>query len=85
MTVSGNVLSTPNFLVYEEKAPYVKHDQLFKELLHHFFSEFLEIFFPEVHADIDFSTIKPLSEELFTNLLDGENRHIDIAMEVKLK
>jgi len=63
----------------------VKHDQIFKELINNFFAEFLEVFFPEVHADIDFESIKPLSEELFTDLLKGENRRVDIVIEAKLK
>lgn len=72
-------------LIQEGKEEYIKHDQLFKELINHFFSEFLEVFFPEVHANIDFTSMKPLSEELYTNILRGENRRLDIAIEVKLK
>lgn len=85
MTLFVDKTLISNFLIYEQKSNYVKHDQLFKELIHNFFNEFLEVFFPEVHKNIDFSSIKPLSEELYTNLLDGENRRIDIAVEVKLK
>src|SRR5690625_1751495 len=75
----------PTQLVYEEKKKYMKHDQLFKELIHHFFEEFLEAFFPEVHEHIDFQSIKPMSEEMFTNLLDGESRRADIIIEARLK
>lgn len=37
--------------VYEDAGTsrYTDHDQLFKELIHTFFAEFLELFFPEVH------------------------------------
>ena len=62
-----------------------KHDQIFKELINNFFVEFLEVFFPEVHAGIDFESIKPMSEELYTDLIDGENRRVDIVIEAKLK
>lgn len=64
---------------------YTDHDQLFKELIHTFFAEFLELFFPEVHKYIDFSAIRPLSEEVFTDLLGGESRRADIVIEATLK
>lgn len=75
------------FYVYEDAGTsrYTDHDQLFKELLHTFFAEFLELFFPEVHKYIDFSAIRPLSEEVFTDLLGGESRRADIVIEAKLK
>lgn len=72
-------------VIQEEKKKYMNHDQLFKILINNFFVEFLEVFFPEVHADIDFESIKPLSEELFTDLIEGENRRVDIVIEAKLK
>jgi len=73
--------------VYEDAGTsrYTDHDQLFKELIHTFFAEFLELFFPEVHKYIDFSAIRPLSEEVFTDLLGGESRRADIVIEAKLK
>ncbi|WP_342514794.1 hypothetical protein MKY34_08730 [Sporosarcina sp. FSL K6-1522] len=72
-------------MVRKKKKPYVKHDQIFKELIYNFFIEFLDVFFPEVHAGIDFKSIKPLSEELYTDLIKGENRRVDIIIEAKLK
>ncbi|WP_346729051.1 Rpn family recombination-promoting nuclease/putative transposase [Lederbergia citrea] len=71
--------------VREDSTQYIHHDQLFKQLIHTFFTEFLEVFFPDVHEHIDFSTIKPLSEEMFTDLLEGESRRADIIIETKLK
>lgn len=64
---------------------YTKHDQLHKELISTFFQEFLDAFFPEVHDSIDFHTIKPLSEEVYTNMLQGNTRRMDIVIETKLK
>ena len=64
---------------------YTKHDQLHKELIGTFFQEFLDAFFPEVHDSIDFHTIKPLSEEVYTNMLQGNTRRMDIVIETKLK
>ncbi|MFB3164567.1 DUF4351 domain-containing protein [Neobacillus sp. 179-J 1A1 HS] len=72
-------------LVREDSNQYIHHDQLFKQLLHTFFSEFLEAFFPEVHRNIDFSSLKPLSEEMFIDLIEGESRRADIILETKLK
>ena len=64
---------------------YTRHDQLFKELIHTFFQEFLEVFFPEVHEIIDFKTIIPLSEEVFTDLIEGDTRRLDIVVQTKWK
>ncbi|MBM7600960.1 hypothetical protein JOC34_003381 [Virgibacillus halotolerans] len=64
---------------------YIRHDQLFKELIQTFFGEFLEVFFPEVYQIVDFQAIKPLSEEVFTDLIEGETRLLDIVTETKLK
>jgi len=63
----------------------IDHDQLFKQLINHFFKDFLKAFFPQVHDHIDFSAIKPLSEEVYTDLLEGKNRKLDIVTETKLK
>ena len=72
-------------LVQESPSQYIRHDQLFKQLIHTFFSEFLEVFFPEVHHYVDFSAMKPLSEEMFTDLSEGDSRRADIVIEINLK
>jgi hypothetical protein len=72
-------------LVRENSSQYIHHDQLFKQLIHTFFSEFLEVFFPEVYHHVDFSAMKPLSEEMFTDLIEGESRRADIVIETNLK
>ncbi len=79
------VAECPKPVIRKKKKKYMKHDQLFKELIHHFFEGFLETFFPEVHEHIDFQSIKPMSEEIFTDLLDGESRRADIIIEARLK
>ncbi|GAA0436616.1 hypothetical protein GCM10008983_11670 [Lentibacillus halophilus] len=61
---------------------YIHHDHLFKELIHTFFEEFLQAFFPKVHEYIDFHTIKPLSEEVFSDMHEAEAKRLDIVMEV---
>ena len=75
-----------NQLLAREKPPnYTKHDLLFKQLIHTFFKELLEAFFPEIHDQIDFQSTVQLSEELFTDLVDGETRRIDILIQAKVK
>jgi predicted transposase YdaD len=61
------------------------HDQLFKKLLQTFFSEFIQLFFPEAHRSIDFKNLKFLSQDLFTDLTAGQRRSIDILAETRLK
>lgn len=80
-----NVTDDPIIMIQEKERVYVKHDQLFKELIGNFFAEFIEVFFPEFYKLIDFESIKPLSEELFTDLIDGENRRVDLVIEARLK
>jgi predicted transposase YdaD len=72
-------------LVREDPSHFTHHDQLFKQLIHNFFSEFLDLFFPTVYQHIDFSSLKPMSEEMFTDLFSGECRRADIVIEAKLK
>lgn len=72
-------------LVREEDPPYTSHDQLFKQLIGAFFEEFIEAFFPKLYKQIDFKSMKPLSEEVFTGVLDGNKRVLDMVIEVKWK
>ncbi|GAA4068504.1 hypothetical protein [Amphibacillus indicireducens] len=67
------------------ESSYTKHDQLYKELIDTFFEEFLEVFFPDIHNNLNFQQIRPLSEEVFTSMTDGEARRLDIVIEAKLK
>ncbi|GGB38793.1 transposase [Lentibacillus populi] len=67
-------------LVMEKSPLYTRHDHLFKELIQTFFEEFLESFFPKIHPLINFQEISFLSEEVFTDLLEG-----DVVVETKLK
>lgn len=62
-----------------------KHDQLFKNLIKTFFEEFLEAFFPDVHDYIDFHSVKPIPEEVHTDVLKGKARRLDIVVEAKVK
>lgn len=60
----------------------MSHDQLFKDLLHAFFREFLELFFPQVASRLDFSRVTFLDTEQFTDIPEGELRRADVAAQV---
>ncbi len=57
-------------------------DQLFKELPHSFFREFLELFFPELAARLEFSRVQFLDKELFTDFPEGSRREPDLVAQV---
>lgn len=63
----------------------IDHDRLFKELISTFFGEFMLLFFPDAYEVIDFGRISFLSEEVFTDILKGEKRRVDILVETRLK
>ena len=57
-------------------------DQLFKELLRAFFREFLELFYPDVAARLDFGRVTFLDKETFTDLPEGSRREADLVAQV---
>ena len=63
----------------------IDHDRLFKELLEVFFTEFMELFFPEAYAAIDPGHIKFLQQEIFTDVTRGDKHRVDILVETRLK
>lgn len=54
------------------------YDALFKELLRTFFREFMERFFPEEAARLDFSQITFLEQEIATDVGSGRQRTLDL-------
>jgi hypothetical protein len=52
----------------------IDRDRLFKELLSTFFSEFIELFLPDVAEYIERDSISFLNQEIFTNITSGERR-----------
>lgn len=72
-------------IILERKASYIDHDRLYKEVIQAFFKEFMKAFFPKEYKHINFSTVTFLDQEVFTDILKGEKRRIDILAEVKLK
>jgi Putative transposase, YhgA-like len=62
----------------------ISHDQNFKELISTFFMEFLELFVPEFAETIDPTSITFLQQEYFIDLVEGEEKIVDLLAEVKL-
>ncbi|MGB9783100.1 MAG: Rpn family recombination-promoting nuclease/putative transposase [Moorellaceae bacterium] len=63
----------------------VDHDAIFKELITNFFKEFMELFFPQAHALIDYSDLTFLTQEIITDITAGEKHYVDILARVKIK
>lgn len=61
------------------------HDQIFKELLETFFAEFLSLFFPDKVRLLDLSDVTFINKEIFTDLLKGSRRSLDVLAEVRTK
>lgn len=61
------------------------HDRLFKDLLTTFFTEFLELFFPEMAAGIDRDQIEFLDKEVFPDLNSGDRNEVDLLAKVRLQ
>jgi Domain of unknown function (DUF4351)/Putative transposase, YhgA-like len=62
----------------------ISHDQNFKELISTFFMEFLELFVPDLAATIDPDSITFLQQEYFVDLVEGEEKIVDLLAEVTL-
>jgi predicted transposase YdaD len=63
----------------------INHDQLFKELLTTFFIEFLELFYPSVLEYLDTDSIQFVDKELFTDVVGGEKKIMDIVALTKFQ
>jgi hypothetical protein len=67
----------------KEKTDPVDHDRLFKQLIGTFFKEFMELFFSEKAAKIDFGEVTPLDKEVFTDITPGDKHEVDLLKLVK--
>ena len=61
------------------------HDRLFKELLTTFFAEFIELFLPDVAAELDRSSIHFLDKEIFTDVGSGDRHEVDLLARARLR
>lgn len=54
-------------------------DKILRTLADHFFQDFVEILFPDVAGDIDFSSVQPVAEELFADFQKHGHVRPDVA------
>ena len=59
------------------------HDQLIKTILIAFFTEFLDLFLPELAQEIDAASVQFLDKETFTALPLGEKKILDVVARVE--
>ncbi|MBE3555174.1 MAG: Rpn family recombination-promoting nuclease/putative transposase, partial [Thermicanus sp.] len=67
------------------KKEYIHHDRLFKELIKNFFEDFILLFFPKIHPLISFDSITFLSEEVYTDVVKGDERRVDLLVKTEIK
>jgi predicted transposase/invertase (TIGR01784 family) len=60
------------------------HDEAFKKLIQEFFIEFLALFFPQLHAQLDRNHTSFLMQELLVDVVGGERKTLDLLIETKL-
>ena len=63
----------------------IDHDQIFKKLLTTFFLEFLDLFFPEVLGYLDPDSVEFIDKELFSELVEGEKKVLDVVALAKFQ
>jgi len=62
------------------------HDALFKELIGTLFLDFIDLFFPNISAQIDRSSeIIRMNQEIFTDITKRKKHIVDLVMRVKVK
>jgi predicted transposase YdaD len=61
------------------------HDRLFKELLTTFFADFLDLFLPELSADLDRGTVEFLDKEVFTDVTAGTKHEADLVAKAQFR
>ncbi len=54
------------------------HDRLFKQLLTTFFTDFLQLLFPQVLEYLDRTSIEFLDKEVFTDIAAGDRHEVDL-------
>lgn len=62
----------------------IDHDQIFKTLFENFFREFMQLFFAQIAALIDFTQVEFLRKEYFTDVHRGKRRAMDLVVKVRL-
>lgn len=65
--------------------PMIDHDRLFKELISTFFTEFLDLFLPEVRSYTDARSLEFLDKETFQDITAGDRRELDLLAKLRFK
>ncbi|MGH9388009.1 MAG: Rpn family recombination-promoting nuclease/putative transposase [Vicinamibacteria bacterium] len=60
-------------------------DQLFKTILEGLLQDFLELFFPEAAARLDFETLRFVDKEVFANVPEGKVREADVVARLETR
>jgi len=60
-------------------------DQFMKELMGDFAKEVIDLFFPRLAQCCDFSQMKELNKDLYTDSPKGSERFVDVLLEIKYK
>lgn len=63
----------------------IDHDRLFKELLTTFFTEFLELFLPELATWLDQRSLVFLDKEIFSDVTSGEKHEVDVVARARFR
>ncbi len=63
----------------------MKLDQYIKEIMVDFLPEMMALFFPELFDSLDFDSKKDLNRDLYTDSPEGEERFVDLLLEVRVK
>ena len=63
----------------------IPHDYLFKELLSAFLHEFLQLFVPDLAAQLEPGSLRLLDKELYPEWLRQQGRRADLVAEAKLR
>ena len=61
------------------------YDQLFKTILEKLLRDFLELFFPEAAARLDFETLRFVDKEVFANVPEGTVREADVIAKLQTR
>jgi predicted transposase YdaD len=61
------------------------YDQLFKTILEKLLRDFLELFFPEAAARLDFQTLRFVDKEVFANVPEGTVREADVIAKLQTR
>jgi hypothetical protein len=58
-------------------------DEALKKLLQAFFREFIELFFPELDRELNYSHTRFLIQELLVDIVGHESRELDLLLEIR--